>query len=164
MAVSECERRPPIVDFANVRKRVEVRRFSRVHILAAAVGAAAVLWFAAHFWQQISAPTRELADLQARIRDVESQAETYKDVTAQAAIVERWTATDVNWLDELEKIAKRVRPKPVTAKDFPVDSDAVLTQLRIARPSGVDAAGGRFAPSRCRQKFGGRERLGRPAR
>lgn len=144
MAVSECERRPPIVDFANVRKRIEIRRFSRVHILAAGVAAAAILWFAAHLWQQISAPTRELAELQARIRDVESQAETYKDVTAQAAIVERWAATDVDWLDELEKIAKRVRPKPLTAKDFPVAGDAVLTQLRIVRPSGVDAAGGRL--------------------
>ena len=90
MALSEVERRAPIVDFANVRKRVEVRRFSRVHILAAGVAAAAVLWFAAHLWQQISAPTRELAELQNRIRDVELQAETYKDVTAQAAIVERW--------------------------------------------------------------------------
>jgi Tfp pilus assembly PilM family ATPase/Tfp pilus assembly protein PilN len=144
MAVSEAERRPPIVDFANVRKRVEVRRFSRVHILAAGVAAAAVLWFGAHVWQQISAPTRELAELQARIRDVESQAETYKDVTAQAAIVERWTATDVNWLDELEKTAKRVRPKPLADKDFPVANDTVLTQLRIFRPTGVDAAGGRL--------------------
>jgi Tfp pilus assembly PilM family ATPase/Tfp pilus assembly protein PilN len=144
MALSEVDRRAPIIDFANVRRRVELRRFSRVHILAAGVAAAAVLWFAAHLWQQISAPTRELAELQARIRDVESQAETYKDVTAQAAIVERWAATDVDWLDELEKIAKRVRPKPLTAKDFPVASDAVLTQLRIVRPSGVDAAGGRL--------------------
>ncbi len=72
------------------------------------------------------------------------QAEIYKDVTAQAALVERWSATDVNWLDELEQIAKRVRPKPLSAKDFPVDNDTVLTQLRIIRPTGVDAAGGRL--------------------
>lgn len=144
MAVSEVERRPPIVDFANVRKRVEVRRFSRVHILAAGVAAAAVLWFAAHLWQQIATPTRELAALQNRIRDIELQAETYKDVTTQAAILERWSATDVNWLDELDKTAKRVRPKPITAKDFPVANDAMLTQLIITRPAGADAAGGRL--------------------
>jgi Tfp pilus assembly PilM family ATPase len=144
MAVSEVERRPPIVDFANVRQRVEVRRFSRIHILAAGVAAAAVLWFAAHLWQQISTPTRELAALQNRIRDIELQAETYKDITAQAAIVERWSATDVNWLDELDKTAKRVRPKPITAKDFPVANDAMLTQLIVTRPAGVDAAGGRL--------------------
>src|SRR4051812_19791920 len=144
MALSEVDRRAPIVDFANVRRRLDVRRFSRAHILTAGVAAAAVLWFAAHLYQQISAPTRELVELQARIRDVESQAETYKDVTAQAAIMERWSATTVNWLDEIKNTAERVRPKPLTAKDFPVASDAVLTQLRIVRPSGVDAAGGRL--------------------
>ena len=144
MALAEVDRRPPIVDFANVRRRVEVRRFSRVHMLAAGVAAAAVLWFAAHLWQQISEPARELAELQNRIRDVESQAETYKDITNQAAIVERWAATDVNWLDELKETAERIRPKPLTAKDFPVANDTVVTQLRIMRPTGVDAAGGRL--------------------
>jgi hypothetical protein len=54
-------------------------------------------------------------------------------------------ATDVNWLDELDKTAKRVRPKPIAAKDFPVANDAMLTQLIITRPTGTDAAGGRLA-------------------
>ena len=70
MAVSEVERRSPIVDFANVRKRVEVRRFSRVHMLAAGVAAAAVIWFAVHLWQQISAPARELAELYLRVPEL----------------------------------------------------------------------------------------------
>jgi Tfp pilus assembly protein PilN len=145
MALSEVERRAPMVDFVNVRKRVEVRRFNRVHILGVAAAAAAVLWFGVHLWQQISEPTQKLAQLQSQIHEAESRFnDSYKDITAQAAIVERWTATDVNWLDELEKTAKRVRPKPLAAADFPVANDAVLTQLRIFRPTGVDAAGGRL--------------------
>ncbi len=145
MALSEVERRAPMVDFVNVRKRVEVRRFSRVHILAAATAAVAVLWLGVHLWQQISEPTQKLAQLQSQIREAESRFnDSYKDITAQAAIVERWTATDVNWLDELEKTAKLVRPKPLAAKDFPVANDTVLTQLRLFRPTGVDAAGGRL--------------------
>jgi Tfp pilus assembly protein PilN len=144
MALGEVERHPPIVDFANVRKRAEVRRFSRVHILAAAAAVLALGWFGFHLWQQMAAPTRELAALQNRIRDVEEQAKTYEKVTAQADVIEHWEATDVNWLDELEQTAKRVRPKPITAKDFPAASDTMLTQLRIIRPTGVDAAGGRL--------------------
>lgn len=144
MALSEMERRAPMVDFANVRKKVEVRRFNRVHILAAAAAMLIAGWFGFHLWQQMAEPTRKLAELQSRIQDVEKQAETYKDVTTQAAIVERWTATDVNWLDELEQTAKRVRPKPLSAKDFPVASDTVLTQVRIIRPTGIEAAGGRL--------------------
>jgi uncharacterized protein YoxC len=144
MALSEADRRAPIVDFANVRKRVEARRFSRVHLLAAATAAIAVLWLSAYLWQKLAEPTRELAELQNQIRDVEAQAETYKDVTAQAAAINHWLATDINWLDELEQTARRVRPKPLSAKDFPVANDAVMTQLTIGRPTGLDATGGRM--------------------
>jgi Tfp pilus assembly PilM family ATPase len=144
MALNEADREPPIVDFANVRRRAEVRRFTRVHALAAAAAALIVLGFAYHLWNQISEPARKLADLRARIKDVEAQAETYKDVTAQAAALNRWAATDVNYLDELEQMARRVRPQPLSAKEFHVDNDVVMTQLTIARPTGIDAAGGRI--------------------
>lgn len=144
MALSAASRERPVVDFANVRKRVEVRRFSRVHALASAAAAAAALWFVAHLWRQLSEPTRELASLQNRIHDVESQAEKYKDVTAQAAAIDRWSATDVDWLDELEQLARRVRPQPLTAKDFNVANDAVMTQLSVKRSTGVNAAGGQI--------------------
>ena len=112
--------------------------------LAAAAAVLILGWFGTRLWQQIAAPTRELAQLQSRIHEVEDQAKTYEKVTAQADIIEHWEATDVNWLDELEQTAKRVRPKPVTAKDFPAASDTMLTHLRIIRPTGVDAAGGRL--------------------
>ncbi len=144
MALSEADRRPPIVDFANVRKQVEPRRFTRTHALAAAAAAIAVLLFAAYMWQTLAKPARELAELQNRTRDVEAQAATYKDATAQAAAINHWLATDVNWLDELEQTARRVRPKPLLDKDFPVANDAVLTQLTIGRPTGSDATGGRM--------------------
>ena len=145
MALSEADRRPPIVDFSNVRQRVEARRFSRVHALAAAAAVIAVVSFGAYLWWQISNPTRELAALQNQIRDVESQAESFKDVTAQAAALNRWLATDVDWLDELDQLARRVRPKSFTAKDFAVAKDAVMTQLTILRPMGTEASGGRMS-------------------
>ncbi|HEX5471745.1 MAG TPA: hypothetical protein VFW73_07645 [Lacipirellulaceae bacterium] len=164
MALSEADRRAPIVDFANVRKRVEARRFSRTHILAAAAAAIVLLSFVAYMWHTISEPARELAALQNQIRDVEAQADTYKDVTSQAAAINHWLATDVNWLDELEQTARRVRPKPLSAKDFPVANDAVLTQLTIGRPTGTDASGGRMTINGVAKSFaaikGLEERLG----
>jgi Tfp pilus assembly PilM family ATPase len=144
MALGEADRQRPIVDFANVRKKAEARRFSRVHALAAAAVGVAALWFALYLWHQISEPTRQLADLQNRIHEAESQAEMYKDVTAQAATIERWAATDVNWLDELEQFARRVRPQPLTAKEFNVGSDAVMTQLTIRRATGANPSGGQM--------------------
>ena len=144
MALGETDRQPPIVDFANIRRRPEARRFTRVHALAAATAALAALWFAAHLWRQTADPARELAQLDSRIEHLQAQAEMYKDVTAQAAAIERWLATDVNWLDELEQFARRVRPEPLSAKEFPVDNDVVVTQLTMLRPPGIDAVGGRM--------------------
>jgi len=144
MALSEADRRPPIVDFANIRRPPAGRRFTRAHALAAAAAVAAVLWFAAFLWRQISEPARELAELESRIANLQSQADLYKDVTAQTAAVERWLATDVIWLDELEQFARRVRPQPLSAQDFPVDDDVVVTQLTMLRPPGTEAVGGRI--------------------
>lgn len=144
MALDEANRQRPIVDFANVRKRAEVRRFSRVHALAAAVAVLCVLWLAAHLWQQLAKPTRELEDLRTQIHNVEAQAETFKDVTSQAAQLNKWMSTDIDWLDELEQMARRVRPVPLASKDFPVANDAMMTQLTISRPTGNDSSGGRL--------------------
>jgi HAMP domain-containing protein len=144
MALSEAARERPIVDFANIRKRVESRRFTRVHALAAAAAAMVVLAFAFYLWQKLAGPTRELADLRNRIGEVETQAATFKDITAQAAATNRWASSDVNWLDELEQIARRVRPQPLSAKEYPVQSDVVMTQLIISRPGGNEAAAGKL--------------------
>ena len=68
----------------------------------------------------------------------------YKDVTAQAGAIDHWSATDVNWLDELEQFARRVRPQPLTAKEFNVGSDAMMTQLTIRRATGANPSGGQM--------------------
>ena len=79
MALGEADRRPPIVDFANVRQRLEARRFGRVHALAAAVAALAALWFVG---SSLAADRRADAaswpSCKTRIRDVQAQAEMYK--------------------------------------------------------------------------------------
>lgn len=142
MALSEADRRPPIVDFANVRRKAERRPFGRVHALAAAAAAVAVLAFGAQLWGQIAAPTRELADINAEMAGLETQVEKFETITAQAASIERWLATDVVWLDELEQFARRVRPQPLSDKDYPVDNDVVVTEMTMTKPGGSDAVGG----------------------
>ena len=144
MALGEAERRPPIVDFANVRRHVEARRFTRQHALAAIAAGLLAVCAGGLFVPPATAPARELAELQNRIREVQSQADTFKNVTAQAAAIDRWLATDVNWLDELNQFARRVRPQPLAAKDFPVANDAVITQLTLQRPPGNNATGGKM--------------------
>jgi hypothetical protein len=144
MALGEADRRPPIVDFANVRRKVERRQFGRVHALAAAAAVIGVLAVATQSWRQLAAPARELADIEAEIAARQSQVDKFETVTEQAAAVERWLATDVNWLEELEEFARRVRPHPVTDKDFPVNDDVVITQVTLSKPARMGEEGGQL--------------------
>lgn len=144
MALNEADRRAPIVDFANVRRKAEVRRFSRVQMQVAAIAALLLLWGGFYAWRQFSEKAAELAELQNRIRDVQAQTNMYKKVTAQAEAVDHWLATDVNWLDELNEFAHRVRPQPLASKDFAVNDDAVITQLTLIKPPGANPVGGRM--------------------
>jgi hypothetical protein len=144
MSLSEADHRAPIVDFANVRRRAEARRLTRVHALAAAAATVAIVWFGVYLWKQLSDPTQELVRLEARIGELQAQADRYKDAIDRAAAIERWLATDVNWLDELEQFARRVRPEPLSADKFPADNDVVVTQITMLRPPGSNAVGGRI--------------------
>jgi hypothetical protein len=144
MVLSEADRRPPIVDFINVRRKAEPRQFTRVHVLAAAAAGLAVLAFAGSLWLKSARATRELADVRSEIQSLEQGRKQYETVVASAEAVERWLATDVNWLDELEEFGRRVRPKTFSEKDYPVNDDVVVTQVTMVRPQGNQVEGGRI--------------------
>jgi hypothetical protein len=144
MALTEADRRPPIFDFANVRRRAEPQRFTRTHALAAAAATVVVLGILLHFWSNTASISGELAGVQSEIQALRPSKEQYDKITANAAAIEDWLDTDVNWLDEMEQFGRRLRPQPLSAKDYPVNEDVVLTQLTMYRPPGIDATGGRM--------------------
>jgi hypothetical protein len=113
-------------------------------VLAAAAACVVALWFVNSLRQEYADQGRKLVELQSQIHDAEVQANMYKNVMAQAAAVDRWLATDVNWLDELDEFAHRVRPQPLSAKEFPVNDDAVITALTLQRPPGAGTEGGKM--------------------
>lgn len=142
MALNEADRRAPIVDFANVRRKAERRPFGRVHALATAAVVIAVLAFGARLWRQLAEAGRELDAVNLEIAAREPQVEQFSKITAQTDAIEQWLATDVVWLDELEQFARRVRPQPLADKEFPVSNDVVVTEVTMTRPAGAEAEGG----------------------
>jgi Tfp pilus assembly PilM family ATPase len=142
MALTEADRRPPIVDFANVRRKVERRQFGRVHALAAAALVIALLSLPIQAWQKLADEANKLADTEAEIKSLQTQADKYEQITERAESVERWLATDINWLDELEEFARRVRPQPLSDTNFAVNNDVVITQVTLSRPAASGQAGG----------------------
>jgi Tfp pilus assembly PilM family ATPase len=144
MALGEADRRPPIVDFINVRRKAEPRQFTRVHALAAAAAGIAVLAFIGSMWLKSARTASQLAEVRAEIASLAQSRKQFDPVVTSADAVERWLATDVNWLDELEGFARRVRPKTFAEKDYPVNEDVVVTQLTMVRPQGSRPEGGRM--------------------
>jgi hypothetical protein len=102
------------------------------------------LWLVSSLWSKYAEQGNKLQELQAKITDAETQAKMYNEVVTQATAVDRWLATDVNWLDELNDFAHRVRPQPLKAKEFAVNDDAVIVGLTLQRPPGTNAAGGKM--------------------
>jgi Tfp pilus assembly PilM family ATPase len=144
MALGEADRRPPVIDFLHVRRRIEVQRFTRLHALLAAAAAIVVLSFAVHLWHQVATTRVELADIATQTTTLEKQGKQYAKVTTQAAAIGRWLGTDVNWLDEIDRLSQKWRPQTLDAKDFSTSADALVTQLTTVRPAGNDAKGGRL--------------------
>jgi Tfp pilus assembly PilM family ATPase len=144
MALTEADRRPPIVDFVNVRQRVAAGRFGRQYVLAAATAAIVALGLGFQMWRQTVAPARELAEVQNELKGLEPLVKQAEQMTAKAAAVERWLATDVTWLDGLNTLSQRLRPVLLVEKDFPVAEDLVTTQLTFSRPPANDPAAGRI--------------------
>jgi hypothetical protein len=142
MALDEADRKAPVIDFLNPRRRIEARRFSRVHALAAAAAVLAVLAYGLRLWNQASEPVRALARIESELAGLQPIVKQYDDVTAQASAIESWLATDVNWLDELVELSRELRPEPLASKTFPIDQDVIIKQLTLTIPPGTDARGG----------------------
>jgi hypothetical protein len=147
MALTEADRRSPIIDFVNVRRKAEPQRFTRTHALAAGAAAVILLGFLAHWWFNSARLSRELAGVRSQIASLQSSKKQYDTITNNAMAIEDWLATDVNWLDEMEQFGRRLRPQPFSSKEFPVNDDVVVTQLSMLRPAGNQAVGGKMGLS-----------------
>lgn len=147
MALGEADRSPPVVDFLHVRRRAEVHKFTRQHALMAATAALAVLFFAVVLWKRMHTVSAELARVTTETTAAQNEFKQlqFEKFLAEQSSIERWLATDVNWLDELDRLSAAWRPEPLDSKKYPAAEDAVITQLIALRPPGNDVVGGRVA-------------------
>ncbi len=77
---------------------------------AAAVIAIAVLWI----WLQIGSLDNDIAQASEHLKQMDPAAKTADDNLKKAAEIEKWIGGDVNWLDEIARLATKVPP----AKDL----------------------------------------------
>jgi Tfp pilus assembly PilM family ATPase len=156
MALSEADRKPPIVDFLNVRRKVEKQRFTRTHVIAAAAAAVLVLAAVAAMWRQSASVSSQLVALQEQIKRQEAELKNYGPHLEQHAAVAKWKATDANWLEVLARVSETLRPKQtvfnasqyqdyqtVIASDpLAYSKDVFVKSLLFTKPAALNAQGG----------------------
>lgn len=144
MALGEADRRRPVVDFLNVRRRPEPRRFTRTHAMAGGIAAVVLLLVGLFLWWYSGRTARDLRRVNIEVAGLETEFSTnnYGQSVAHAAAIERWLSTDVNWLAELERLSRQWRPEPLESEQFPVETDAIVTQFTAYRPPLTGVPGG----------------------
>jgi hypothetical protein len=133
-ALMEADRTPPSLDFANPRQRVVVETSKRTRILAGL--AAATLLFAIGFYlvNQFLSLGRETARLNALTEDKRTSLKAFEPFVARANAIEQWLATDIIWLDELDRTCLALRPKALDDPDYPAAQDVKVAQFRTSPP------------------------------
>lgn len=95
------------IDFLHPRKRPPPANHNRLYQLVGGTLAASFLVLAFLGWWNISSLGSKLATLEKELRQQTKLAEDGKATRTKVLELEKFTAADVNWLDELERLSQR---------------------------------------------------------
>lgn len=131
------------IDFLAPRKPPEKKTPITTYALAAALAAIVFLgggWMAysnvSKFQQKAEVAEKKKGEHEAEIEKLEPELK-------QAAEVEQWLATDVNWLDELDRLAMTLRPQELdNHEEFDLDRDVLLRSIIAKQAPGRNGVGG----------------------
>lgn len=131
------------IDFLAPRKPPEKKAPITTYALAGALAAVMFLgggWLAyssvAGIQQQAVQYEKDMGELEAEIKELEPELK-------QATEVEQWLATDVNWLDEIDRLAMTIRPHELdNHEDYQPDRDVQLRSILAKQAPGRNAVGG----------------------
>jgi hypothetical protein len=140
-ALMEAERTAPALDFANPRQRVVVETPKRTRILGAVAAAVVVIAGGLYVFNQLWRLDRETARLNAMAGDQRAALEKLEPYVERAAAMEKWLATDVTWLDELDRAVGSIRPKQLDDPEYAAEADVLVKSIRTRKPD-LNASGG----------------------
>lgn len=130
MALAELERTGHAIDFLHPRRRAEPpSRRTKLVLAGVAVALLVVAFFGLRAWQRRSL-TAEIKQLTNRSGSLEREVAAAKKALTAVEVIEKWTADDVVWLDELRRLSD----------DFPPAKEVMLTELTL----GAGAQGGKM--------------------
>ena len=133
--------KPPI-DFISPKQRVE-RETPKRTLALAGIAAALCIGFAGWMlYSRVASIESETASLTEELAQVEADIEDLTPEQNKSRKVAAWLATDVNWLDEIDRLSITIRPLPLSEKEFNAEQDAMLTSLVANKAAGSRGVGG----------------------
>lgn len=145
VALDEAEKQTPVVDLLHARRAQVDPAPRRRQALMAGLAASLVLAIAWFGYRSLARYEDQTAELRERIAQENKAVEEMRDELDQVAAIDRWLADDVNWLDELEQLSRRMRPEPLSTKEFPEEEDVMLTLFTASAAPGRLSRGGTIA-------------------
>ncbi|HYW81322.1 MAG TPA: hypothetical protein VE890_17190, partial [Thermoguttaceae bacterium] len=123
IAAAELEQTPHTIDFLHPRRRPEpIGQEKKYVMIGLAVGLLVAGYFLFGWWQR-SSLLADVAKYNAESKALEKGVERANTANKAAAEIEKWTATDIDWLDQLRHLSD----------DFPNADQAMLTKLVLTR-------------------------------
>ncbi len=117
------------IDFLQPRKRPEPPSQAKRQAVLGGIAAAALLLLVGGVYLTLASMDSEIKAIQAASNEMQKQVEEANLNIAHLKAVEKFTDSDITWLDELYGLAERLPPP----------EDAILTQIRVGvrQPSGA---------------------------
>ena len=141
---SRCCALTPSLNLADPRRPPPVESGKRRQVLLAATAATVLLaggWMA---YERLADIDRQIEVKRAEIAEAEQALEAFEPYRERVASIDAWRATDVTWLDEIERLGRKLRPLKLDSKDFPVESDVRVSRLHATIVAGRGESGGKI--------------------
>ncbi|CAN0365670.1 unnamed protein product, partial [Ectocarpus sp. 4 AP-2014] len=144
LAATAAGEATPCLNLADPRQPPVVETGRRRQILLGATAATVLLaagWMA---YQRVADLDRQIADKRAEIAEAEASVEAFEPYRDRVTAIDGWRSSDVTWLDELERLGRKLRPVTLDGDDFPEESDVRATLVRATALTSRGESGGKI--------------------
>jgi len=131
VALDEVAGQAPLVDLLHPRRRPAPRTSRRTYGLAVAVAASLLALFCWHGFRQLNAPLDAAALAEMELKLLEQSQAGFDEDKRRWATIRDWQGGSINVLDELQNLAEKLRPAKLSADDFPLEQDIVVSRVQV---------------------------------
>ncbi|QDU55442.1 type IV pilus biogenesis protein PilM [Aeoliella mucimassa] len=130
-------------DFLAPRKAPEPKKPFTMYALAGTLAAIVLLGGGWLIHSSVASIESKADAAQAQLATLRNDIEEMSDEVKQSQQIQQWHNTNVNWLDELDRIAVTLRPEPLDNHEkFDKEGDVILTRINVRQAAGKNGRGG----------------------